>query len=412
MNKVYKTILGVAATAIVAGASMVPANVLAWGDSNNGRATYTLQQINAGALGNGITFNSITNGKIGDERNFVGAKVSSSNTNVWNEDTMTVKDGETYTIRLYVHNNSPLGMNGIATGVSANFSLPTTVAKSHTVIGYLNAANANPTTYWDEVTLTSNEDFYLEFVSGSAKYTNTQGTFSLNDSVITSGATLGYTSMNGQIPGCYEYDGQVTIQVKVHSSVTNRISKTVRIKGSGNQFTESVNAKVGDEVEFQIEYKNLSDHTVNNVMIRDILPTNMEYVTNSTYVYNSNHRDGVLVNENTVTTTGINIGDYNSRGNGYVRFTAKVINKTLACGSNQLVNWANATVGSNLVKDDASVMVEKTCESTPTPTPTVDDPDPVYTIVNTGATEIAGSAIGAGSLITAAGYFIASRKRA
>ena len=410
MNKAYFAILGVAATAIVAGASLIPANVLAWGDSNNGRATYTLQQINAGALGNGITFNSITNGKIGDERNFVGAKVSSSNTNVWNENTITVKDGETYTIRLYVHNNSPLGMNGIATGVSASISLPTTVAKSHTVIGYLNAANANPTRYWDEVTFTSNEDFYLEFVSGSAKYTNTQGTFSLNDSVITSGATLGYTSMNGQIPGCYEYDGQVTIQVKAHKSVTNRISKTVRIKGSGNQFTEAVNAKVGDEVEFQIEYKNLSDHTVKDVMIRDILPTNMEYVMNSTYVYNSNHKDGVKINENTVTTTGINIGDYNSRGNGYVRFTAKVINKTLACGANQLVNWANATVESNLVKDDASVMVNKTCTNpTPTPTPTPTPDNPGY-IVNTGATEIVGSALGVGGLITAAGYYIASRK--
>ena len=403
MNKVYKTILGVAATTIVAGASIAPASVLAWGDSSNGRATYTLEQINANALGNTITFNSITNSKIGDERNFVGAKVSSSNTTKWNEDTIAVKDGETYTIRLYVHNNSPLGMNAIATGVSATFSLPTTVAKSHTVIGYLDASNATPSRYWDEVVLTSSDDFYLEFVSGSAKYTNTQGTFSLADSVITSGATLGYTSMNGQIPGCFDYDGQVTIQVKVHSSVSNRISKTVRIKGSGNQFTESVNAKVGDEVEFQIEYKNLSDNRVDDVMIRDILPTNMEYVANSTYVYNSNHKDGVLINENTVTTTGINIGSYNSRGNGYVRFTAKVVNKNLACGATQLVNWANATVNSAVVKDDASVMVNVTenCKSTPTP-------DPV--LPNTGPAEVVGAALGAGALVTAGGYFILSRR--
>lgn len=403
MNKVYKTILGVAATTIVAGASMIPANVLAWGDSNNGRTTYTLEQINAGKLGNTITMNSITNGKIGDERNFVGARVSSDTTSKWNEDTISVKDGETYTIRLYVHNNSPLGLNAIAKGVSASFSLPTTVSKSHTVIGYLNATNATPNRYWDEVTLTATEDFYLEFVSGSAKYSNTQGTFSLADSVITSGATLGYTSMNGEIPGCYEYDGQVTIQVKVHSSVANRLAKTVRIKGSGNQFTESVNAKVGDEVEFQIEYKNLSDATVNDVMIRDILPTNMEYVKDSTYVYNSNHKDGVKINENTVTTTGINIGSYNPRGNAYVRFTAKVVNKGLTCGTTQLVNWANATVNSAVVKDDASVMVtvSENCKSNPTPSPV---------LPNTGPAEIAGAALGAGSLVTAAGYFILSRR--
>ena len=406
MNKVFNAILGVSAAVVVASAMITPANVSAWGDSANGRPVYTLEQINAGVLGNGITFNSITNGKIGDERNFVGAKTGSATQ--WNEDTIAVKDGETYTIRLYVHNNSPLGKNAIAKGVTASISLPTTVSTSHTVIGYLDSSNATPTRYWDEVTLTSSDEFYIEYVSGSAKYTNTQGTFALDDSVITSGATLGYTSMNGEIPGCYEYDGQVTIQVKVHSSVSNRISKTVRIKGSGNEFTESVNAKVGDEVEFQIEYKNLSDQKVDDVIIRDILPTNMEYVQNSTYVYNSNHKEGVLINENTVTTTGINIGSYNARGNAYVRFTAKVVNKSLACGSNQLVNWANATVNTKVVKDDASVMVTVSgCTPTPTPTPT---PDPVV-IVNTGAGEIVGSAVGAGRIITAAGYFIASRKK-
>ena len=73
MNKVYKAILGVAAAAIISGATLAPAAVMAWGDSAGGRTVYTLDEINAGKLGDTITFNSITNGKIGDERNFVGA---------------------------------------------------------------------------------------------------------------------------------------------------------------------------------------------------------------------------------------------------------------------------------------------------------------------------------------------------
>ena len=412
MNKVYKTVLSVAAAAIVAGATMTPAVVNAWGDSSNGRNTYTISQINEGALGNTITFNSITNGKIGDERNFVGAKLSSSNSETWNADEITVQDGGVYTIRLYVHNNSPLGTNNVAEGVSANFSLPTTVGKEQTVIGYLNASNATPNRYWDEVKLVSSDDFYIEYVEGSAKWTNSKlGTVALSDDVIISGATIGYDALDGKIPGCFEYDGQVTIQVKVHSSVSAKLSKTVRIKGT-TEWSETVDAKIGDEVEYQIEYVNLTADTVDNVMIRDALPTNMEYVADSTYLYNSNYQSGVKVVENDVTTTGINIGSYASNGNAYVRFTAKVVNKTLACGQNKLVNWASSTVNSNVTTDDASVMVtrdDELCHENPVP----DDPEPETPtkIVNTGASEIALSALGAGATVTALGYYIASRKK-
>ena len=416
MNKVYKTILSLAAAAIVAGATMTPAVVNAWGDSSNGRTTYTIAQINDGVLGDTITFNSITDGKIGDERNFVGAKLSSSNSDTWNANEITVKDGETYTIRLYVHNNSPLGTDAIAENVSASFSLPTTVSNSHTVIGYLNSSNATPNRYWDEVKFVSDNDFYIEYVEGSAKYTNSKmGTVALADEVITSGATLGYDKLDGKIPGCYEYDGQVTIQVKVHSSVSAKLSKTVRLKGT-KTWSESVDAKIGDEVEFQIEYVNLTSETVDNVMIRDVLPTNMEYVADSTRLYNSNYQSGVQVAENTVTTTGINIGSYGVNGNAYVRFTAKVVNKTLACGSNQLVNWASSTVNSKVTKDDASVMVERndaSCKDKPTPEkPTEDNPEPTpSSIVSTGASDVTLGALGVGTTVTALGYYIASRKK-
>lgn len=410
MNKVYKAILGVAAAAIISGATLAPAAVMAWGDSAGGRTVYTLDEINAGKLGDTITFNSITNGKIGDERNFVGAKLSTDTSNVWKANEISVKDGDVVTIRLYVHNNSPKGEKKIAEGVSANFSLPTTVAKSHTVIGYLNSSNATPNRYWDEVKLTSSEDFYMEYVEGSAKYTNSKmGTVALSNNIINSAVTLGYEKLDGKIPGCYQYDGQVTIQVKIHKSVTAKLAKTVRIKGAKG-WNESVEAKIGDEVEFQIEYVNLTSEKVDNVMIRDVLPTNLEYVKDSTVLYNSNYQNGTKVVENTLTTSGINIGSYGVNGNAYVRFTAKVVNKSLACGNNQLVNWASSTVNSKVTKDDASVMVKRDdakCHEQPTP-PTPPTP-PV--IPQTGATEVTAIALGAGSVVTVAGYAIASWKK-
>ena len=407
MNKVYKAILGVAAAAIVSGATLAPAAVMAWGDSAGGRTVYSIDQINSGILGDTITFNSIKNGKIGHEFNFVGAKQSTDTSNVWKANEINVKDGDVVTIRLYVHNNSPKGKNAIATGVSANFSLPTTVAKSHTVIGYLNASNATPNRYWDEVVLSSDDDFYMEYVEGSAKYTNSKmGTVALSDNIINSAVTLGYEKLDGNIPGCYQYDGQVTIQVKIHKSVTAKLSKTVRIKGQKG-WNESVEAKIGDEVEFQIEYVNLTSAQVDNVMIRDVLPKNLEYVKDSTVLYNSNYQSGTKVVENTLTTTGINIGSYGVNGNAYVRFTAKVVNNSLACGNNQLVNWASSTVNSKVAKDDASVFVKRDdeqCHEQPTP------PTPPE-IPTTGASEVTTLALGAGSIVTIAGYAIASWKK-
>ena len=78
-------------------------------------------------------------------------------------------------------------------------------------------------------------------------------------------------------------------------------------------------------------------------------------------------------------------------------------------------HWNASTVKDAVYKDDASVMVDKTCPSptpTPTPTPTPDNPgETPSTIVNTGAGTIVTGAIGAGSVVTTLGYYLASRKK-
>jgi uncharacterized repeat protein (TIGR01451 family) len=204
---------------------------------------------------------------------------------------------------------------------------------------------------------------------------------------------------------------EVTCQPTPTPETKSSIAKTVRIKGSNKDFVESVSAKIGDEVEFQIVYKNLSEKKVDNVTIADVLPKNLEYVKDSTYLYNAKNTKGVKVSENTLTTTGINVGSYNSNETATIRFTAKVVNSSLSCGDNKLVNQASATVDKKVVKDDASVTVKRDCTPAPDPTPEPEpEPEPTV-IVNTGPTEVVASAIGAGGLITAAGYFISSRKK-
>lgn len=408
-----KTVLGVAAAISAVSVIAAPSIVNAWGDnSDGGRPSYTLEQINSGILGDTITFNSISNSKIGDEKNFVAAsevckimiadkKQIPECNNEWYNESIKVTNGGTYTIRLYVHNNNPKGTNAVAKDVKATVSLPTTVAKSHTIVGYIDSSNATPTRYWDEVKLVSDNNFYIEYVYGSGSYETSKGVFRLPDELITNGTALGYDTLNGLIPGCYEYSGIVTFEVKVTEALSTKLKQTVRIAGT-KEWSDTVDAKVGDEVEYQIEFQNLSNAQVDNVMIRDVLPKNVEYVAGSTKLYNEHYPNWTKIDQDNLVTTGINIGSYKPKGNAYIRFTGKVVNKSLTgCGAiDQLVNWASSTVNDEVAKDNTVVRVkEGTCIPTTPELP------------QTGASDILPAAIGAGAVATAAGYFIASRKK-
>lgn len=330
-----------------------------WGDSDGGRLTYTKSEMNAGVLGERITFNSFKDGEFGDERNFVGAALVSGQGSVWYGNDIEVEDGQTYVICLYVHNDNPDGLNVIAEDVRVRFELPITVSKIHEVTGYIESSNTEPDQYWDGVTLYSSEEFYLEYVEGSAIYQNDgMGAICLTEDIIVNGAPIGYDRFDGKLPGGRGYEGIVTIKVVAHTSVTTSLSLAARLKGT-SYWTDGAYANIGDEVEFQIKYRNLTSDTVNNVMIRDILPNNMEYVSGSTVLYNSNYQDGVSIIDDTAEAEGINIGSYASAGNAYVRFSAKVVDDNLANGLNQLVNWASATVDSRVYKDDVSILVTK-----------------------------------------------------
>ena len=423
MNKIYKAVLAAAAVTVVATAVITPVSVIAWGDSANGRPSYTIEEINAGKLGDKITINSISNGNIGNEKNFVSAALTSSNKN-WGFNEVNVKDGEEYTVYMYVHNTNPNGTKRVAENVKASVSIPTQAGKTHTITGHITSSNADPDNVWDEVTFKSDSNFTIEYVFGSAKYTNQKlGTVALSDNIITSDVLLGYDKLDGKLPGCYQYSGYVTFKVKIRKSVAASLEKFVRIKGS-KDWVESVNAKVGDQVEFKINYKNMLDSKVTGVMVADDLPKNIEYVKGTTYLYNPANPNGKKVSDN-LTSGGINIGNYDAGSGATLVFTGKVVDKTLVCGKTQNVNWASTTINGDskniVAKDDASVFVTKSCpdpgpdpkpdpEPTPTPTPPTPTPDP-GPLPNTGANEVVVSALGVGVTVTAAGYYIASRKK-
>lgn len=77
-----------------------------------------------------------------------------------------------------------------------------------------------------------------------------------------------------------------------------RILLRVRLDGDEDKsWKTSVNAQVGDIVEFLAEYKNVSDTTHTNVMIKNIPPKNLEIISGTTMLFNSNHPSGMILND-------------------------------------------------------------------------------------------------------------------
>ena len=350
-------------------AAVAPALVWAWDPA---RPSFTIEK-----PADYITFNSITNNPVigGDEKDFVGIREVGSNAKWTNN--MKVQNGKEYYVRMYVHNNAASNLNLVAENVVAKLNVPTTTAKNVTVQGQISASNAKPNTVWDEATFSSDNDFNLAYVAGSALFENNgMGTTKLPDSIVNNtGAKLGYDKLDGKIPGCFQYAGYVTVKVKAQVSQPQEktniyLAKTVRNKTNGEKsWVETVNAKSGDTVQFQIHAKNTGSAGIQNLVIRDILPKGLNYVAGSTKLYNTSNPKGLKVSDNVIQNSGINIGSYQPNGDAYVRFDATVSaeNSLPVCGENTLTNIAQASDQKIVKNDTASVKITKKCETPKNP---------------------------------------------
>jgi len=372
-------------TAAVVGAVLVPAALLAWGPN---RPTFTIQ-----SPADYVTFDSITNNpNIGDERDFVGIREAGTGS-AWT-DNMTVQPGKTYTVRMYVHNDAASNLNLVAQNVTAKFNLPTTTGKSIEVDGYINSSNASPREVYDDATFNSSQNFNLAYVPGSLKYENNAfgaaGT-PVSESVFTSaGALLGYDKLDGKIPGCMQYAGYLSFNVTPQFATNFKVTKQVRKDGTSG-WHNSVNVKNGDTVDYLLGYQNTSGEEQDNVWFQDTLPKGISYVSGSTQLTNSSNTKPLTLSDNLTKSTGVNVGNYVNNANAYVQFKAKVSDKTLACGSNTLVNKVRVTVNNDQYKEaTANVVVNKVCENTP--------PELPHTGISTGITTIIGLGVATAGL--------------
>ena len=367
---------------------LMPIKSFAWGDNGGGRPDYTIDEINNGAIGateisdgenykesdnypGTIVFNSISDSVIGHEKNFVGARecfqradgtwIGATKETIWNANEIEVTDGQTYIIRAFVHNNNPNGEDAVAEDTKVEFIVPTDSSKEIEVNGIISSSNATPSRYWDHVTFKSSNPFHLEYIENTAWLENNgigRGGIQLSDDVLKSGGTLiGYDKLDGRIPGCYQYDGAVTIKVKAVFDYDFMVETKVRLLGD-KEWQDVIAADVGDKIQIQTQYKNTSDLQQNGVTMRDILPANLRYVPGSIKLMDAAYPNGATINgDSLVSEDGLLLGDYTSGSNAFVMFTAEVVDDNLVAGSNTIVTWGQSGVGSTIIQDYASIVV-------------------------------------------------------
>lgn len=372
MNKIARLLRRVPKRAAVMGAAVaaiiIPAVVMAWGPD---RPTYTMAM-----PADHVTFNSITdNPEVGDERNFLVIKDANNTAAGGWQDQMTAEAGHEYLVRVYVHNNAAANLNLKATDVRTKVNVPNTTGKSVQLGGFITAGNATPNEIWDSANLTSNTDFNVSYVPGSARlYNNVFGQTGaqLSDDIVNNtGAQLGYDKLNGEIPGCFQYAGYVTFKVKVQTPTQSSytFAKEVRKSGSSDPYVKNVAMQPGDKVDFRLSFKNTGTAKLDNVVIKDQLPAGLTYVANSAKLYNSNYPNGYALADTLLNNTGVNVGNYAAGTNAFVVFTAQVAsNEQLpTCGPNKLHNIAKSETDNGNKEDSADVTTDKKCEEAPKP---------------------------------------------
>ena len=137
-----------------------------------------------------------------------------------------------------------------------------------------------------------------------------------------------------------------------------KMEHRVRLKGT-EEWTKSVDASVGDTLEFSIYYTNVSAVNVENVMLKVSLPENMEYINGSTILIKKGLLLGARNNEDSILDTGVNIGNFDVDEDACVIYSATVIDKSLAKGMNRLISWSKISSLGIANQDNADTYVNK-----------------------------------------------------
>lgn len=326
--------------------------------------TYAADEIDANVLDDRIVINSV-----GDERNFVAVRKDGNK--YWQTDTVIVENNRTYDDEIYeicvrIKNDNPNGKDAIAKGTKVFLELQSGSAKTIPIGARIESENAKPQSYASDIKFSSRINFSLKYVEDSAllvkQGAKNEDGIKLGDIFNKEGVMVGHETLNGELPGGEEYALTIIFKVKVVFDAKDTLYTTstkVRLADSTDKtWKDSVDAMIGDKVEFQIEYKNTSDLKQERVIIDDDLPSNLRYIPGTTVLYNVLHPKGAKIERDSIIDDGCIIGNYGAKTNAFVRFTAEVVNDNFTCGKYILRNWGRASIGEKVIQDSADVVIQ------------------------------------------------------
>jgi len=346
---------------------------------------------NGGRCGslNGPVFNSFINtNQYGDERYFTdGYRTDRGKASTADTITDVTEGDKQVVIRMYVHNNANESTNASGKGVAKNakvkLELPTNSGSSLQAVGAISASNASEVS--DTVYMTAKRAFKVQYVPGSAKLLRGNNSYALNDSIVSSGAPIGNTSMNGDLPGCFGYAAlvEVTVNIIPEKSEELQLVKQVKNVGDTTGWKKEVASKPGQESQWMLTTKNVGLDQLTDVSVRDILPPHVALVPGSVKITNADSQS-YPQQDSPLFGNGLNLGTYPSGGGRYVLFKTKALDDFAGC-SVRVRNIAKAKSAQNTteISDYADVVITKeNCNPGPGPGP---GPTPTTPITGPGA---------------------------
>lgn len=152
-------------------------------------------------------------------------------------------------------------------------------------------------------------------------------------------------------------DKEITIKASKSYSSDDPFVVAQKIRPVGaKEWADNIYAQVGDELEIQIEYTNISMRCQEDVLVKYALPDSLEYVPHSIVQYNAFCLEGAKAMNDSLFEKDIYIGDYNTGANALIRFMVKVRNDD-SPNSDTIISHAECQVADLVFGDDITIIV-------------------------------------------------------
>lgn len=145
----------------------------------------------------------------------------------------------------------------------------------------------------------------VEYVPGSTLWYPNRATVGTNvpDGIVSaSGLDI------GDIQGCWQYSGYVKFYVDIRGQAQLVMDKKVAHPGDPT-WQDEISAIAGEQVVYSVGISNQGNITASTVLVKDILPLYMTYITGSTMLFTPGHPEGIPQSDAIFTTAGLALPD-------------------------------------------------------------------------------------------------------